>query len=127
LYRQQNERVGLLTESPSVGLILSVDAEYRKQAEAGRLKRIAPKKFNPDGKAWLPVLSTQREGWKFTVLFSNTVRAHELGKTNDWVVVFYDKGSGENQCTVVTEHNGALAGLRVIRGRENECVEHYNF
>jgi DNA polymerase (family X) len=119
--------VGLLTESPSVGLILGVDAEYRKEAEAGRLKRIAPKKFNPDGKAWLPVLYTDREGWKFTVLFSNTARAHELGKTNDWVVVYYDRGFGENQCTIVTEHNGPLAGLRVIRGRGKECVEHYNF
>ena len=79
----------MVSERPTVGLLLNVDAEYRRQAAPGRLKRIAPKKFNPDGKAWLPVLSTHREGWKFTVLFSNTARAHELDKTNDWGVVYY--------------------------------------
>ncbi|MCZ6775688.1 MAG: hypothetical protein O7D34_04425 [Ignavibacteria bacterium] len=117
----------MASERPTVGLILNVDAEYRRQVAAGRLKKIAPKKFNPDGNAWLPILSTQQERWKFTVLFSNTARAHELDKTNDWVVVYYNRGSGEEQCTVVTEHNGPLAGVRVIRGRERECVEYYNF
>jgi DNA polymerase (family 10) len=58
-------------------------------------------------------------------MFSNTATAHDLGKTNDWVVVYYEKGKGENQCTVVTESRGALKGKRVIRGREKECVEYY--
>jgi hypothetical protein len=35
----------------SVELILSLDTEYRKKVEAGELKRIAPKKLNPEGKA----------------------------------------------------------------------------
>jgi DNA polymerase (family 10) len=111
---------------PSVGLLLAIDAEYRKKAAADRLKKIAPKKFNPEGKAWLPIMSTEREGWKFTVLFSNTQRAHELDKTNDWVVVYYDNGSGERKCTVVTEFKGSLRGKRVIRGREKECSEYFN-
>ncbi|MCZ6776165.1 MAG: hypothetical protein O7D34_06890 [Ignavibacteria bacterium] len=68
-------------------MILHLDAEYRKKAEADELKKIAPKKYNPDGEAWLPILLTLRGGWRFTVLFSNTARAHELGKTQDWVVV----------------------------------------
>ena len=110
---------------PPVDLILQLDAEYRKKAEAGQLKKIAPKKFNPEGKAWLPIMSAQREGWSFTLLFSNTARAHELGKTNDWVVVYYEKGSGERRCTVVTEYEGPLTAKRVIRGRERECIEFY--
>jgi hypothetical protein len=113
------------TNAPSVKLILAIDAEYRRKAAADQLKKIAPKKFNPEGKAWLPIMTTQREGWRFTVLFSNTQRAHELGKTKDWVVVFYDDGSGERKCTVVTEFKGQLSGKRVIRGREKECSEYY--
>jgi hypothetical protein len=110
---------------PSVELILGIDAEYRKKAAADQLKKIAPKKFNLEGRAWLPIMSTEREGWRFTVLFSNTQRAHDLGKTNDWVVVYYDDGSGERKCTVVTEFKGELSGKRVIRGREKECGEYY--
>jgi hypothetical protein len=112
-------------QMPSVGLLLAIDAEYRKKAAGGKLKKIAPKKFNPEGKAWLPIMNTEREGWKFTVLFSNTQRAHELDKTNDWVVVYYDNGSGERKCTVVTEFKGSLKGKRVIRGREKECAEYF--
>jgi hypothetical protein len=115
----------LSPKAPSVQLILGIDADYRKKAATGQLKKIAPKKFNPEGKAWLPIMSTEREGWRFTVLFSNTQRAHELGKTNDWAVVYYDDGSGERKCTVVTEFKGELSGKRVIRGRENECGEYY--
>ena len=109
---------------PGVGLILELDAEYRGKASADQLKKIAPKKLNPEGKAWLPVMSSIREGWKFTILFSNTQRAHDLGKTTDWVVVYYDNGSGEQKCTVVTEHQGSQTGKRVIRGREKECEEY---
>ncbi|HEX4892717.1 MAG TPA: hypothetical protein VFV47_05470, partial [Hyphomicrobiaceae bacterium] len=64
--------------------------------------------------------------WLFTVLFSNTLRAHELGKTRDWVVIYFHReGEPEAQCTVVTETRGPLAGRRVIRGREGDCVAHY--
>jgi hypothetical protein len=60
-----------------------------------------------------------------TVLFSNTARAHELGKTHDWVVIYYQKDGPEAQCTVVTETRGPLKGKRVIRGRERECRQFY--
>ena len=106
--------------------ILNVDNEYRRKAGAGRLKTIAPRRFNPERKSWLPILHTQREGWDFTALFSNTARAHELGKTGDWVIVYYERDGHENQCTVVTENVGRLKGRRVVRGRENECVGHYS-
>ena len=58
-------------------------------------------------------------------MFSNTARANELGKTDDWTVVYYQKGKGENQCTVVTETRGPLKGKRVIRGEESRCREYY--
>jgi putative hydrolase len=110
---------------PDVALLLKVDAEYRRRAEAGELPRLAPRRFNPNNEAWLPVLHTERDGWVMTVLFSNTARAHELGKTHDWVVIYYQKDGPEAQNTVVTETSGALAGKRVIRGRENECRQFY--
>jgi len=86
------------------------------------LPGIAPRRFNPEKRAWLPVLHTGRGRWHFTALFSNTARAHELGKTHDWVVLYsYDGHHRETQSTVVTETRGPLAGHRVVRGRETEC------
>jgi len=108
-------------EIPPVELILGVDGEYRRGVQSGQLKRIAPRRFNPEGKAWLPLLQTKHRGWSFTALFSNTARAHELGMTSDWVVIFYERGQQVGQCTVVTERRGLMTGKRVVRGREAEC------
>jgi hypothetical protein len=111
---------------PAVADLLAIDAEYRAQASAGKLRRIAPKRFNPGGEAWLPVMHGTRRGWHFTALYSNTARAHELGRTRDWVVIYYyDHDHVEAQCTVVTETSGPLAGMRVVRGREPECAEYH--
>jgi hypothetical protein len=111
---------------PDVSLLLHVDAAYRRRAEAGSLRRIAPKRFNPTREAWLPVLHGELEGWEFTALFSNTARAHELGRTHDWVVIYFQRDHGpEFQRTVVTETRGSLAGQRVVRGREADCRAHY--
>jgi putative hydrolase len=111
---------------PSVATLLVVDQEYRARADAGTLPTIAPKRFNPSGEAWLPVLHAERDGWHFTVLFSNTAQAHRLKRVRDWVVMyFYDNHHLEGQHTVVTERRGPLAGKRVVRGRENECRSHY--
>ena len=108
--------------APPIRLLLTIDATYRRQATAGKLPKIAPKRFNPDGKAWLPILHAEREGWHFTALFSNTARAHDLGRTDDWVVIYYyDDDHREGQCTVVTETHGPMKGERVVRGRETEC------
>jgi hypothetical protein len=111
--------------APSVGEVLSVDDEYRARAAAGKLRKIAPRRFNPEGKAWLPVLHTERGHHAYTALFSNTRRAHELAMTDDWVVIFYEVDGHENQCTVVTERRGPLEGERVVRGREDECRAYY--
>jgi hypothetical protein len=90
---------------PPVALILDVDREYRSRATQG-------------------ALHAQRGEWHFTAQYSNTARAHELGRTRDWVVIyFYDGELREHLCTVVTENRGDLAGYRVVRGREAECRE----
>ncbi len=77
-------------------------------------------------KAWLPVLHVDRDGWSLTALFSNTALAHELGRTRNWVVIYFGREGGpEHQRTVVTETRGPLEGWRVVRGREAACREHY--
>ena len=111
---------------PPVAAVLAVDREYREKAAQGGLSTIAPKRFNPTGAAWLPVLHATQDGWHFTALFSNTAQAHQLGRTSDWVVIyFYDDEHAEGQHTVVTETHGPLVGKRVIRGREAECRDFY--
>ena len=111
---------------PTVRLLLDVDAEYRAKAARGVLAKLAPKRFNPEHKAWLPILHTQRGAWHFTALFSNTALAHELDRTDDWVVIYYyDDGHREGQCTVVTGLRGMERGLRIVRGREPECRAAY--
>lgn len=106
---------------PPVGVLLDVDAAYRRGARAGELPTISPRRLNPEGRAWLPVLHTQRGEWHFTALYSNTARAHELGRVHDWVVLYAEHPlHGERHYTVVTALRGALAGQRVVRGREAE-------
>lgn len=111
--------------APAVREILDVDREYREAAGRDALPRIAPRRFNPGRRAWLPILHTARGARRYTALFSNTSRAHELGKTRDWVVVYLDS-DGRQSWTVVTESGGPVAGLRVARGREADCLEHYS-
>ena len=113
-------------EDAPVEELLDVDAEYRRKAEAGELAKIAPRRFNPKREAWLPVLHTQRGARHYTVLYSNTARAHQMGRTRDWVILYYDSGHREErQCTVITSQRGPLAGKRIIRGREKECETFY--
>lgn len=119
------ETPDMLQERPSIGNILKVDKEYRRRAEAGDLPKISPRRFNPEKKAWLPVLHIDQEGWSFTAMYSNSALAHELGMTGDWVIIYYERDGQEDQCTVVTERRGRLAGKRVIRGRESECLAFY--
>jgi hypothetical protein len=110
---------------PEVGDLLDVDDEYRREGAAGKLKLIAPRRFNPTGEAWLPVMHTVRGERHYTALFSNTAQAHRLGRTRDWVVIYLEGAGAERQWTVVTARTGPLNGRRVVRGREPECVEHY--
>lgn len=111
---------------PQVAELLEIDQTYRRRAEAGTLQTIAPRRFNPGGEAWLPILHVDRDDWSYTALFSNTALAHELGRTHDWVVIYFARlGGREHSRTVVTETRGPLEGKRVVRGREAECRRHY--
>jgi putative hydrolase len=110
---------------PPVAELLDIDAEYRRLAAKDRLPRIAPKRFNPTGEAWLPIQHTHRGDRHYTVLFSNTAKAHELGTTKDWVVIYRDDAKGDGQWTVITAGLGKLRGGRIVRGREAECEVYY--
>ncbi len=110
---------------PSVGELLEIDDEYRRLAERDRLVRVAPRRFNPEGKAWLPILHADRGERRYTAMFSNTGRAHELDATHDWVVIVCDRPAHGGQWTVITSRLGRLKGRRVVRGRETECVQWY--
>ncbi len=110
---------------PPIADLLTVDAEYRRQAEAEVLPTLAPRRFNPHGEPWLPLLSMEHKGWRYRALYSNTALAHRLNRSRDWVVVYFRSGNGSGQRTVVTESRGELSGRRVVRGREEECREHY--
>lgn len=107
-----------------VAELLDIDGEYRRLAAKGSLPRIAPRRFNPTGEAWLPVLHTQRGHRHYTALFSNTARAHELATTHDWVVIYRDDDD-HGRWTVITSQYGPLRGHRIVRGRERECARHY--
>jgi DNA polymerase (family X) len=113
------------TRPPGVAELLEVDREYRDAAAAGSLPTIAPRRFNPGHRSWLPVLHTIRGPRHYTALFSNTAHAHRLGRTRDWVVIYSDGDRAEHQATVVTARVGELAGHRIVRGREPECLEYY--
>lgn len=112
-------------EEPPVAELLDIDREYREKASRGKLPTITPRRLNPERKPWLPILHAEQGGRHYTAIFSNTPRAHSLGMTRDWVVLYYDGGRAERQCTVITAQWGPLAGKRIVRGRETECAEHY--
>ncbi len=112
-------------EQPPVDELLEIDQQYRRLSDKDRLPRVAPRRFNPTGQAWLPILHTERGDRHYTALFSNTARAHELGATHDWVVIYLDDHEHHGQWTVITAGFGALKGRRIVRGREAECAEHY--
>jgi putative hydrolase len=110
---------------PTVAELLDVDREYLERAQAGNLPLIRPRRFNPEAAAWLPILHTERAGRHYTALFSNTARAHRLGTTHDWVVLYCDDGPREGQWTVITAAFGPMRGKRIVRGREEECAAFY--
>jgi hypothetical protein len=111
--------------TPPVEELLEVDRAYRERAAAGLLHRIAPRRFNPAGEAWLPVLRLRRGPRVYRALYSNTAQAHRLGKTRDWVVLYVEEDGRRGRWTVVTAPSSPMRGRRVVRGREAECMENY--
>lgn len=102
---------------PSVPELLDVDREYRKKVRARALPVIAPRRNNPTGAVWLPILHTRRGERPYTVMFSNTLKAHRAGKTDDWVVLYWNDGLRQHQCTVITATLGPRQGERIVMGR----------
>jgi len=105
--------------------ILDIDREYRRKVAAGKLHCIAPQQFNPKGAAWLPNLHTHRGDRNYTALYSNTSRAHQLGTTHDWVVIYRDDDANHGRWTVITGRYRRLRGKRIVPGREAECSDYY--
>lgn len=110
---------------PSIGQLLSIDAEYREKAANDKLIRIAPRQFNPTGAEWLPILHSRRNEWHYTAAFSNTAHAHEVGMTHDWVIIHRDAAGQSGHWTVITSKFGELKNRRFVRGREEECLAFY--
>lgn len=124
LARRRPRHVSADQQRPPVAEILAVDQIYRSTLD--QLPTIKPRRFNPSGETQLPILHTERDGWQFTALFSNSPAAHRFGKNRDWVVIYFERtDQPEGQVTVVTEQKGTLEGKRVIRGQEVACKSHY--
>jgi hypothetical protein len=83
------------SSAPPLSEVLDVDREYLYKVATRELPLIAPRRFNPTGEAWLPILHTTRGARHYTALFSNTARAHRAGRTKDWVVIYGDDATGE--------------------------------
>jgi hypothetical protein len=126
LKRSRPARRSARRNEASVGLLLDIDHEYRHQAGRRQLLTTAPRQFNPGRRAWLPILRTERHGRHFCAHFTNSARAHELARQNDWVVVYCPDKDTPGQWTIVTATHGPLRGRRVVRGREVECQRHYD-
>ncbi|WP_245299230.1 DNA-binding protein [Sinorhizobium sp. GL28] len=116
LGRRSAPRLWKKSSQPPIALLLEVDRAYRDKAASGALRLIAPRRLNPTHEAWLPVMHMELGGWHFTVLFSNSRRAHELGKTKDWVVIYHQRdGEPEGRTVVMTSTHGRMVGKRVVR------------
>lgn len=124
LARRRLRQAPIDRQQPSLADILSIDQTYRSTVD--KLPTIIPRRFNPTGETRLPILHTERDGWQFTALFSNTPAAHRFGRNRDWVVIYFERpDQPEGQVTVVTQHGGVLDGKRVIRGQEKACQAYY--
>jgi predicted flap endonuclease-1-like 5' DNA nuclease len=111
---------------PAVDLLLDVDAEYRRRASDGTLKRTAATRSSTAGDARVPILHTRRGTWYFTALYSNTTRAHVPEEARDWVAIYFQSDEDrEAQRMVVTEGKGPLEGRRVVCGHEGDCLAFY--
>ena len=61
--RLRRRPVVFVPAEPPVDVLLDVDREYLDKACTTTLPTIAPRRFNPERKAWLPVLHTTRGDW----------------------------------------------------------------
>lgn len=123
--RRRRRRATTPIEPTPIGELLDVDREYRERAAIHDLPFITPRRAVAGIDA-IPVLHTMRGDRHYTAMHSHTATATRLGPGNDWVVIYYDDPDGEHQYTVVTAQRGPLAGRRIVKGREAQCVLHYH-
>lgn len=111
---------------PPVDILLEIDRLFLHRARSGDLPCIVPRREPPGSLSRLPVLHAERSGWHFTALHANTARARRFGCLHDWVVIHAEQASRpERADMVMTSGRGALAGRRVVLGREPECRQSY--
>jgi len=123
--RRRRRRASTAIEPTPIGELLDVDREYRDRVAAHDLPFIALRRALAEA-GGIPVLHTMRGNRQYTAMYSHTSIATRLGRGNDWVVIYYDDPDGEHQYTIVTAQRGPLAGRRIVRGREAQCVLHYH-
>ena len=123
--RHRRRRSTTPVEPTPIGELLDVDREYRERAAVEELPFIRPRRF-ATGAPGIPVLHTMRGDRQYTAMYSHTAIATQLGRDSDWVVIYYHDPDGEHQYTAVTAQRGPLAGRRIVRGREAQCVLHYH-
>lgn len=118
----------LAPTDPSVADLLEIDRMYREQAAKGRLVTVAPRRFNPTGEAWLPILRVKHNNRRYCAYYAyyaNSVRSHQLDHLHDWVVVYCLDKEMFGRWTILTSTYGRLRGKRIVRGRESQCTEFY--
>jgi hypothetical protein len=105
------------------GIIDSLEARLGRLRKGARMQSVPPE--DPPVSEVLDVDREYRERAAKGNLPRIAPRAHALGRTHDWVVLYYDADGSERQCTVITSERGSLRGKRIVRGREAECARHY--
>jgi Helix-hairpin-helix domain len=105
--------------------LLDIDREYRMRVGSGTLAKVNPSQHNPAHESWLPIMHAERDGRHYTAMYSNTAKAHQLHATHDWVVIFRDDADHHGRWTVITSQFGKLQGSRIVRGREEACLDYY--
>lgn len=103
---------------PTVDELLAADQQFRT--------KIAKKPHQVDDKTQdfvrrFQTLHCQFGDWTFRIQHSFSPLAQRLGRSQDWVVIQFQKGELSGERTIVTESREFLCGQRVVRGREYEC------
>jgi hypothetical protein len=111
--------IRLSTDScPNIGRIETFD---KPRGPSWRESQTARERVRYGASTLTLILHTVRGERHYSALFSNTAHEHKLGKTQDWVILYYDRRTGEHQSTVITSQFGALKGKRIVRGREGRA------
>lgn len=106
---------------PSVAVLLDVDREYLDKARAGTLPTITPWRFNPEQKAWLPVLHTGCDAGEVIAGRSDQRRASVLEQTGDALASQIRRGKLHGDQRIVDGERIA-SGARLRRPAGPRCA-----